>query len=69
LLFNARTQMADPSPSHQLETEAADRAVNDPTRRQGDITSTRRGLFVFTGRDEKHQPSDFLPVPDRRSPS
>ena len=65
---NARTQMADPSSSGQLETEAANRAVNDPTLRQGDIISTRRGFFVFTGRDEEHRPSDFLPVPDRRAP-
>jgi hypothetical protein len=65
---NARTQPADPSPSDRLETEAAERAVNDPTLRQGDIISTRRGLFVFTGRDEEHRPGDFLPVPSRRFP-
>jgi hypothetical protein len=65
---NTRAQIADPSPSDQLETEAAERAANDPTLRQGDIISTRRGLFVFTGRDEEHRPGDFLPDPSRRSP-
>jgi len=65
---NPRTQMADPAPSDRLEAEAAERAANDPTLRPGDIISTRRGLFVFTGRDEEHRPSDFLPVPSRRFP-
>jgi hypothetical protein len=65
---NARTQMADPSPFDQSENEAADRAANDPTLRPGDIISTRRGLFVFTGRDEEHRPGDFQPLPDRRGP-
>ena len=67
-IANARTQMPSPLPSDRLQTEAADRAVNDPTLRQGDIVSTPRGLFVFIGRDEEHQSSDFKPVPNRRTP-
>jgi hypothetical protein len=65
---NARTQPPPPSPSDQLETEAADRVVNDPTLRHGDIVSTGRGFFVFVGRDEEHQSSDFLPIPKRDVP-
>jgi hypothetical protein len=50
-----------------VETEATDRVVNDPTLRQGDIVSTGHGFFVFVGRDEEHQSSDFRPLPDRRA--
>jgi hypothetical protein len=64
---NARTQAPSP-PSDLLETEASDRVVNDPTLRHGDIVSTGRGFFVFIGRDEEHQSSDFLPIPKRRVP-
>lgn len=67
-IANARTQRPAPSPSDQAETEAADRVVNDPTLRQGDIVSTGRGFFVFVGRDEEHQSSDFVPVPNRHAP-
>jgi len=63
---NARTQT--PRPPDSLETEASDRVVNDPTLRHGDIVSTGRGFFVFIGRDEEHQSSDFLPVPKRQIP-
>lgn len=65
---NARTQAPPPPPSDPLETEASDRVVNDPTLRHGDIVSTGRGFFVFVGRDEEHQGSDFLPIPKRHVP-
>ena len=65
---NARTQAPPPPPSDPLETEAADRVVNDPTLRHGDIVSTGRGFFVFIGRDEEHQSSDFLAVPKPQIP-
>jgi hypothetical protein len=65
---NPRAQMPDPSPSDQMETEDTDPAMNDPTLRQGDILSTRHGLFIFTGRDEEHRPGDFLPIPNRLVP-
>ena len=63
---NARTQT--PPPPEPLETEASDRVVNDPTLRHGDIVSTGRGFFVFVGRDEEHQSTDFLPIPKRHVP-
>jgi len=66
-IANARTQ-TPPPPSDPLETEASDRIVNDPTLRHGDIVSTGRGFFVFVGRDEEHQGSDFLPIPKRHVP-
>ena len=65
---NARTQTLPPPPSDALETEASDRVVNDPTLRHGDIVSTGRGFFVFVGRDEEHQSTDFLAIPKRHVP-
>jgi hypothetical protein len=65
---NARTQTPPPPSPETLETEAAGRVVNDPTLRQGDIVSTGRGFFVFVGRDEEHQSSDFLPIRKRQIP-
>jgi hypothetical protein len=65
---NARTQTPPPPSPDALETEAADRVVNDPTLRQGDIVSTGRGFFVFVGRDEEHRSSDFQPIPKRNNP-
>lgn len=65
---NARTQTPVAPPPDRSETEASDRVVNDPTLRHGDIVATGRGFFVFIGRDEEHQSSDFLPVPNRHIP-
>jgi hypothetical protein len=65
---NARSQTPVDPPSGPPETEASDRIVNDPTLRHGDIVSTGRGFFVFIGRDEEHQSSDFLPVPKQHVP-
>jgi len=65
---NARTQTPVAPPPDRSETEASDRVVNDPTLRHGDIVSTGRGFFVFTGRDEEHQSSDFQPLPKRHIP-
>lgn len=65
---NARTQTPPPPSPDTLETEASDRVVNDPTLRHGDIVSTGRGFFVFVGRDEEHQSSDFLPIPKQHVP-
>ncbi len=65
---NARTQAPPPPSPDQLETEATDRVVNDPTLRNGDIVSTGRGFFVFIGREEEHTSSDFLPVPRQQIP-
>ena len=65
-IANARTQPPPPLPSDPRETEASDRVVNDPTLRHGDIVATDRGFFVFVGRDEEHQSSDFMPIPKRR---
>jgi len=63
---NARTQTPPPPPPASQETEATDRVVNDPTLRHGDIVSTGRGFFVFVGREEEHQSTDFLPIPKRQ---
>ena len=65
---NARTQTPIAPPPDRTETEASERVVNDPSLRHGDIVSTGRGFFVFIGRDEEHQDSDFLPIPKRHIP-
>ena len=58
-IANARAQPPPPMPTDQLEREATDRAMRDPTLQPGDIISTNKGFVVFTGREEEHQPSDF----------
>jgi hypothetical protein len=60
---NARVRREAPMTSAQEETEAAQRALRDPTLRQGDMISTGKGFVVFVGRDEEHGPHDFLPPP------
>ena len=67
-IASARAQAPIAPPPDRSETEASDRVVNDPTLRHGDIVSTGRGFFVFTGRDEEHQSSDFQPLPKRHIP-
>ena len=67
-IASARAQAPIAPPPDRSETEASDRVVNDPTLRHGDIVSTGRGLFVFIGRDEEHQSSDFQPMPKRHIP-
>jgi hypothetical protein len=65
----ARMQAAIPPPSEKEEAEATDqRALNDPTLQQGDIVATSKGFVVFVGRDEEHQPNDFLPAPKSQNP-
>lgn len=65
----ARTRAAVPSPSPNLtEIEAAERAMRDPSLQQGDIIATNKGLLIFIGRDEQHQPGDFVSAPDQRRP-
>jgi hypothetical protein len=64
---NARSQAAISPPSEQEETEAArQRALNDPSLRHGDIIATGQGFVVFVGREEQHQPNNFVPAPDPR---
>jgi hypothetical protein len=61
--FVARARNGDammPSPPNQQQIEAVDRAMHDPTLQQGDLVATKEGLLLFTGRDERHQPSDFI---------
>jgi hypothetical protein len=65
---NARTQALIPPPPGQVEKEAADRAMNDPSLQQGDIVATGKGFVVFIGREEQHKPSDFVSTPDQRHP-
>jgi hypothetical protein len=65
---NARTRPEGPITPAQEETEAADRALNDPTLHQGDVISTGKGFVVFVGRDEEHRPGDFLWAPNRQPP-
>jgi hypothetical protein len=61
----ARNGGAMPSLPYQEEIEALERAMRDPTLQQGDIVVTGKGLLLFTGRDEKHQPSDFILAPSQ----
>jgi len=64
---NARAKATIPPPSKEEEAQAADqRARNDPSLQHGDIIATERGFVVFVGRDEEHQPNDFLPTADLR---
>jgi hypothetical protein len=66
---NARTWKPDPQSSDKEDAEAADqRAMNDPSLQQGDIIATSKGLLVFVGRSEEHQPGDFLPAPNLQRP-
>lgn len=65
----ARMQGAMPPPSDKEEAEAAgQRAMNDPGLQHGDIIATGQGFVVFVGRDEQHQPKDFLPTPSLGPP-
>jgi hypothetical protein len=64
---NARMQAAIPPPSEKEEAEAASRrALNDPSLQHGDIIVTGQGFVVFVGREEVHQPNDFVPASDPR---
>jgi hypothetical protein len=64
---NARIQATIPPLSETEEAEAASqRALNDRSLQHGDIIATGRGFVVFVGREEGHQPNDFLPAPDPR---
>jgi len=65
---NARTQGGSALPSNFEETEAIERAMHDPSLQQGDLVATGRGFFVFTGREERHQPSDFVPAQNPTGP-
>jgi hypothetical protein len=65
---NARERPETPMTPVQEETEAASRAMSDPTLQQGDMISTGKGFFVFVGRDEAHQSNDFLSAPDQQRP-
>ena len=42
------------------------RAMLDPTLRPGDIVATDKGFAMFVGKDEKHQPGDFVLVPNSK---
>jgi hypothetical protein len=57
-----------PAPPVQEEAENANRALNDPTLQQGDVISTGKGFVVFVGRDEQHQPDDFVSAPGQQHP-
>jgi hypothetical protein len=64
----ARNRSAMPLPANREDIEARDRAMQDPTLQQGDLVATEKGLLLmFVGRDERHQPSDFVPAPDRKA--
>jgi hypothetical protein len=66
---NARTQAPPPLPPPEaVDKEAANRAMNDPSLKQGDIVATGKGFVVFVGRDEVHKPDDFVSEPNRQHP-
>ncbi len=65
---NTRSQTAPPVQPEQKNTEAADRAMNDPLLREGDIVATGNGFVVFVGREEMHQPQDFRSATPPHSP-
>ncbi len=61
-IANLRTTVPAPPSRFQMEKQAAERAMNDPTLRPGDVVSTGRGLVVFTGNGEERRSSDFRPL-------
>jgi hypothetical protein len=71
---NTRIQTVPSLRPEQKDAEAAERAMNDPSLREGDIVATGNGFVVFVGRDEAHQPQDFQrqdfrsATPSQRSP-
>jgi hypothetical protein len=65
---NSRERADTPITPVQKDTEAADRALNDPTLQQGDVISTGKGFVVFIGRNEEHRPNDFLTAPNLPTP-
>ena len=60
---NARSRKGDPFSAGDLKKETIERAMRDPTLRQGDIVATDRGFEMFVGNEESRQPGDFVPVP------
>jgi hypothetical protein len=63
----ARSQSAEPPTALDEAKEATDRAMNDPTLQPGDVVATSKGLVVFVGREEQHQPTDFQSARDRQA--
>lgn len=55
-----------PFSSRELAREVMERAMRDPTLKQGDIVVTDKGLAIFVGKDEKHEPTDFIFVPNSK---
>jgi len=48
------------------EVIATERLLNDESLRNGDVVSTKRGLFVYRGRgDLPRRSEDFVPIPRR----
>ena len=64
----ARTKAFDPnlkSQSQALDDIQSEIVKKDPSLQTGDIISTTKGLFLFTGRpDEARGPTDFVAVPE-----
>jgi hypothetical protein len=53
-------------PEEDHERIASDRVLSDQSLQQGDIVSTKKGLFLFRGNpDQPHRTEDFMPLPRR----
>jgi hypothetical protein len=63
-IADIRSHGLEPFSSQEMEREAAERAMRDPTLRYGDIVATEKGFKRFVGKDEKHLPEDFVPIPN-----
>ena len=63
---NARSRAPAPLSSSELENESTERALRDPSLREGDMVVTGKGLLIFVGKDEKHEPSDFISAPNTK---
>jgi hypothetical protein len=64
---NARIQAGPPLRDNDLEVEAVERAMRDPTLQPGDLVATRNGLAVFVGRDERREANEFILAPGVKS--
>jgi hypothetical protein len=59
----ARARTSAPADPDQPDTEATERAMNDPTLQHGDVIATSRGFLVFIGKDEERRPDHFRSAP------
>lgn len=60
---SARARTPAPAEPDQQDTEATERAMNDPTLQHGDVIATSKGFLLFIGKDEERRPDQFRSAP------